>query len=138
MKKIAIIGAGLSGLTLAQTLNGYADVTIFEKSRGVGGRMSTRYANPFQFDHGAQFFTVRSEKFLEFLTPYIDRNLIGLWHRKHVTNLGAAEVTHMESCYVAAPKMTELARELSTKLNIKTQTEITRIKLFLDDDKVYM
>jgi len=45
MPKIAIIGAGLSGLILAHSLKEHANITIFEKARGVGGRMSTRYAN---------------------------------------------------------------------------------------------
>ncbi|MFM8454377.1 MAG: NAD(P)-binding protein [Gammaproteobacteria bacterium] len=51
MKKIAIIGAGLSGITLAKKLSQKVDVHIFEKGRGIGGRMSTRYADPFVFDH---------------------------------------------------------------------------------------
>lgn len=41
MKRIAIIGAGLSGLVLARQLASNADITVFEKARGVGGRMST-------------------------------------------------------------------------------------------------
>jgi predicted NAD/FAD-dependent oxidoreductase len=45
MKKVAIIGAGLTGLTIAQELNTHLNVTIFEKSRGVGGRIATRRAN---------------------------------------------------------------------------------------------
>jgi predicted NAD/FAD-dependent oxidoreductase len=45
--RIAIIGAGLSGLILARALSQHASVNVFEKARGVGGRMSTRYA-----DHG--------------------------------------------------------------------------------------
>ena len=44
MTKIAIIGAGLAGLTLARALPAHAEVTLFEKSRGIGGRMATRYA----------------------------------------------------------------------------------------------
>ena len=67
MKKIAIIGAGLSGLVVAKTLGRHNEIHIFEKSRGVGGRMSTRYADPFQFDHGAQFFMARSQQFKEFV-----------------------------------------------------------------------
>ena len=39
---IAIIGAGISGLSLANMLNGIANVKIFEKSRGLGGRIATR------------------------------------------------------------------------------------------------
>ena len=42
MMRIAVIGAGLSGLVAARSLQQDHDVTIFEKSRGVGGRMGTR------------------------------------------------------------------------------------------------
>jgi predicted NAD/FAD-dependent oxidoreductase len=66
-KRIAIIGAGMSGLTLANRLSKIAEVVLFEKSRGVGGRMSTRQADPFTFDHGAQFFTVRDKRFSVFI-----------------------------------------------------------------------
>ncbi|MFZ9092741.1 MAG: NAD(P)-binding protein [Planctomycetaceae bacterium] len=44
MKSVAIIGAGLSGLTLANRLQNRAEVTVFEKSGGFGGRMATRHA----------------------------------------------------------------------------------------------
>ena len=41
--RVAVVGAGISGLICARTLldHGLA-VTVFEKSRGVGGRMATR------------------------------------------------------------------------------------------------
>lgn len=56
MPTIAIIGAGCSGLAAAHTLRdaGYT-VTLFEKSRGVGGRAATRKRNGFIYDHGAQY-----------------------------------------------------------------------------------
>lgn len=53
MTKIAIIGAGLSGLSIAHLLKDYAQITVFEKARGVSGRLSTRRAEPYVFDHGA-------------------------------------------------------------------------------------
>ena len=41
---IAIIGAGFSGCNLYNNLKEkYENITIFEKSRGVGGRLSTKY-----------------------------------------------------------------------------------------------
>jgi predicted NAD/FAD-dependent oxidoreductase len=40
---VAVVGAGISGLTWARTLADHGlPVTVFEKSRGVGGRMATR------------------------------------------------------------------------------------------------
>jgi renalase len=51
--KIAIIGAGFSGCNLYNNLKEkYEDITIFEKSRGVGGRLSTKYIEDKFLDHG--------------------------------------------------------------------------------------
>ncbi|MDV7391716.1 FAD-dependent oxidoreductase, partial [Arthrospira platensis SPKY1] len=61
---IAIVGAGIAGITAARTLMQAGHrVTVFEKSRGAGGRMSTRRSEFGGFDHGAQFFTVRDARF---------------------------------------------------------------------------
>ncbi len=63
-KNIAIIGAGLAGITAARThMQAGHQVTVFEKSRSVGGRMSTRRTEFGSFDHGAQYFTVRDARF---------------------------------------------------------------------------
>ena len=51
--KIAIIGAGFSGCNLYNNLKEkYEDITIFEKSRGIGGRLSTKYIEDKFIDHG--------------------------------------------------------------------------------------
>ena len=61
---IAIIGAGMAGITAARTLlQAGHRVTVFEKSKGTGGRMSTRRTEFGSFDHGAQYFTVRDARF---------------------------------------------------------------------------
>ena len=62
--KIIVVGAGLSGLSAARELSSRGhDVTVFDKGRGVGGRLATRRAGSAVFDHGAQFFTARSDEF---------------------------------------------------------------------------
>lgn len=51
--KIAIIGAGFSGCNLYNNLKEkYENITIFEKSRGVGGRLSTKYIEDKFIDYG--------------------------------------------------------------------------------------
>ena len=56
--KIAIIGAGFSGCNLYNNLKEkYEDITIFEKSRGVGGRLSTKYIDDKFIDHGTSSLT---------------------------------------------------------------------------------
>ncbi len=60
----AVIGAGMAGVVTARTLlQAGHRVTLFEKSRGVGGRMATRRTEFGGFDHGAQYFTVRDPRF---------------------------------------------------------------------------
>jgi predicted NAD/FAD-dependent oxidoreductase len=52
--RVTVIGAGISGLACARTLQDHGlAVTVLDKSRGVGGRMSTRREGRWQFDHGA-------------------------------------------------------------------------------------
>lgn len=79
-RHIAIVGAGLSGLTAAQVLldAGHA-VTIVDKGRGVGGRLATRRIGPATLDHGAQFFTVRGETFRAVVNEAIDDGVVEVW-----------------------------------------------------------
>lgn len=113
MPKIAIIGAGLSGLILAHTLKEHAHITLFEKARGVGGRMTTRYTDEFEYDHGVPFFEVHSKPFLEFLAPYIESGIIKPWNHTPY--------------FVACPRMNALAKALSQGLNIQLQHKIENI-----------
>ncbi|MFT7610622.1 MAG: renalase [Candidatus Aldehydirespiratoraceae bacterium] len=61
---VVIIGAGIAGLAAARHLQAVGrSARVIEKGRGVGGRMATRRIGDARFDHGAQFFTVRSDQF---------------------------------------------------------------------------
>jgi renalase len=65
---VAVVGAGMAGIACARTLlQAGHRVTLFEKSRGFGGRMSTRRTEFGGFDHGAQYFTVRDSRFARVL-----------------------------------------------------------------------
>jgi renalase len=61
---IAIIGAGMAGIACARTLlQAGHRVQVFEAQGAAGGRMAT-HQTPFgSFDAGAQYFTVRDERF---------------------------------------------------------------------------
>ena len=56
MKKIAIIGTGISGLRAAFELAGNHEVSLFEKSSSVGGRIATRRFENTSINHGASNF----------------------------------------------------------------------------------
>jgi renalase len=129
-KRIAIIGAGISGLTLAQNLKDHADVVVYEKARGVGGRMSTRYADPFYFDHGTQFFTARTPAFQKFIEPLITEGLIAEWKGKVVTyqaDKGLKDRLWFEPHYVAVPQMNSLSKHMAEDIDVRLNTEIAAL-----------
>ena len=61
--RVAVVGAGLAGLTAARALSARHDVVVIERGRSVGGRLATRRVGNAVFDHGPQFFTVRTDEF---------------------------------------------------------------------------
>jgi len=132
MKRIAIVGAGIAGLTLAREINTDAEVTVFEKSRGYGGRMATRQAETYQFDHGAQFFTAKSELFMHFLEPHIAKGHVVRWDPEFV-EIESGKIVSRRSWadgpahYVCAPKMNQLARQMAAGLDVMLEARVTKI-----------
>lgn len=81
---IAIIGAGMAGLTCGQRLSSSGhSVRLFDKGRGPGGRMSARRAQvngeTLSFDHGAQYFTARDERFVRRTQEWEADGIIARW-----------------------------------------------------------
>lgn len=61
MNRIAIIGSGITGISVGFQQGAKAEVTMFDKSRKPGGRVSTRTSRQhtgYSFDHGVPFVTV--------------------------------------------------------------------------------
>jgi len=64
--RIGILGAGISGLVCARVLaQAGHHVTVWEKSRSLGGRCATRKFGDHVVDHGLQYFTLRDIKIRE-------------------------------------------------------------------------
>lgn len=135
---IAIIGAGLAGLTCAGRLQSRGHVvTVYEKSRGVSGRMSTRLSELGGFDHGAQYFTVTSDAFKReakswrqngWIAPWAPR-LVTLAHGKALkaTKPGKDHPVRKER-FVAVPGMHSLGKQLAATLDVRREQLATRIE----------
>ena len=77
-----IIGAGLSGLVAGHLLaEAGHSVRIVDKGRSVGGRLATRRMGAAVLDHGAQFFTARSDAFTAAVHGWIDAGVVDEWCR---------------------------------------------------------
>lgn len=134
MKRIAIIGAGLAGITLASELSTRADVTVFDKSRGYGGRMATRRSGDYQFDHGAQYFTARSPGFRKLVQGLMAAGVVSRWDARCVEldrdRLISSEIwDEVEPHYVPVPKMSQLCRHLAEGLDVQLQQEIKSVQV---------
>jgi predicted NAD/FAD-dependent oxidoreductase len=131
--KVAIIGAGVSGAAVAHLLHREAEIVIFEKSRGLGGRLSTRRIDGLgSFDHGAQFFTCRSAAFEAVLRKPIQDGQIVPWDAPLVridAVTGEREAATPGPRYVGVGKAATLVQSLlsGTQLALRLETEVARV-----------
>ena len=131
-KSVAIIGAGLSGITVASKIKDKFEVQVFEKARGVGGRMSTRKDPPFIFDHGAQFFKIKSKCFKYFLSELFTEKIIRPWEFKlayyEENSLKKIKVIkNSDKFYVGVPNMDTIVKYIAKDCNVILNTKIERI-----------
>jgi predicted NAD/FAD-dependent oxidoreductase len=125
--RVAVIGAGLSGLTCAHALADEGlDVKVIEKARGPGGRMSTRRADDRRFDHGAQYFTARDPHFVQKVGSWRHLGLVEEWAaRIAVLDHGSIEIkTDTTERFVGVPGMNAICRHLAAGLDVTYRIEV--------------
>ncbi|MEM9365661.1 MAG: FAD-dependent oxidoreductase [Planctomycetota bacterium] len=134
LPRVAIVGAGLAGLAAGRVLSDHGvDVCLFEKSRGVGGRLSTRRVrvdgldHGLQFDHGAQYFTVRDDRFARFVNSWIDDGVVEPWMGRIVELGGDGSVRAEKRAtvrHVGTPSMNAIAKHLARDLQVIANTRV--------------
>lgn len=91
MNRVAIIGAGLCGATAAvELVRSDYQVSVFDKGRAVGGRMSSKRTETGYLDMGAQYFTARHALFQRQVQSWLDAGCVAVW------NCSTATLTHDE------------------------------------------
>lgn len=126
--RVLIIGAGLAGLTAATALaatDGSAvdrpmDVLVVDRGRSVGGRLATRRIGDATLDHGAQFFTVRSEAFAQAVEKWQAAGVVEEWCR------GFSEIDGYPR-YRVVGGMNALAKHLAQHLTVITRQRASAI-----------
>lgn len=117
---VAVIGAGMAGVTCARLLQsrGFRP-TVFEKSRGIGGRLATRRSgDAIAFDHGAQYITARSVPFQSAMQRALEAGAAAFWHP-------TGDVT--EDWIVGTPAMNALIKPPADGLDIRLATTVTAV-----------
>jgi hypothetical protein len=109
---VAIIGCGLSGVALARELKKLdASIILFDKARGLGGRVATRRLGTNFINHGVEHFRVE------------DLNL------SHLVNLGLDKKIFKladKECF-SSGSINEWIKILAQDLNIKKESHLKQI-----------
>lgn len=152
---IAIIGAGVAGLSAARQLHeqSNARIIILEKARNAGGRCATRRRSRDPdsewFDHGAQYFTARDPLFITACANDVKQHQLIAWQ----PSIGQWQGQQLKSSndeqlrYVAPRGLNQWLRskaeQLSADIEIKTQSRVVEInqtslgwQLRLDNDQL--
>lgn len=128
---VAVIGAGIAGLSCARALaDAGIAVTVFEKSRGIGGRMSTRRRDGWSCDHGAQYFTARDPGFQQQVAAWVSEGLAAPWRPRIAVLGGGPQPEGHESPvrFVGSPRMTAPATSLAAGLCVLTEKTVSRLE----------
>lgn len=122
--RVAVIGAGVTGLTCAALLVRHGIVpVVYEKSRGLGGRVATRRRDDgLTFDHGAQYFTARSPTFRAIVDAAQRSGTIHRWTPVAV----AAGCASTDAWYVGAPAMNAWLKPFADGIDLRAQAEAVR------------
>lgn len=127
--EIAIIGAGMAGVSAAHALKARGcTVTLFEKSRGFGGRCATKRWEGHTVDHGAQYFTIRDERFRAAVQAASGDALMKL--QAPVRDVAGGELPDSRRLFHRNGN-SRLVRDLARGLDVKTETTIERAENLL-------
>ncbi|MFW6358810.1 MAG: NAD(P)/FAD-dependent oxidoreductase [Chroococcales cyanobacterium] len=127
---IAVLGAGLAGLTCAKALqrSGY-DVVILEKSRGVGGRVATRRLHHTCVDHGLPYLDVQGEQTQHLIEQLHTQQTLCHWkNSEYVFKQGQLRSeSSLSPRYIAPEGMTAIAKSVATHLKIWRPCRVTKL-----------
>lgn len=114
MTTVAIVGAGIAGATVAHLLHcsGYL-VTVFDKSRGSGGRIASRQTLSGPVDHGTPYFELTDPAVTRFLQPAVNAGVLQSWQPR-VVRVAEDGRQHAErgDVLTGVPGMSSLTRYL--------------------------
>jgi renalase len=134
--KLAIIGAGVAGLAAARVLRQRRPdlvITIYEKSRGLGGRAATHRRDGYTFDHGAQYMKAPTPELEQLLTAELADDALVDIGQPVWTFDRAGVIAEGDAAQNAGPKWTyrdglnRLGKLLGAGLDIQRETQIGRI-----------
>ncbi|MHA6197343.1 NAD(P)/FAD-dependent oxidoreductase [Pseudomonas wadenswilerensis] len=127
---IAIIGAGIAGLSAAQALQEQGlTVHLFDKGHGSGGRMASKRSDAGALDLGAQYFTARDRRFVEQVQRWQDKGWVAEW-KPQLYNYRDGQLSPSpdeQLRWVGVPRMSAITRGLLKDVTVNFSCRITEV-----------
>jgi len=128
--KAGIVGAGISGASCAGALAAAGwDVDIFDKARGVGGRLSSRRMEDGWATLGSPFMSARREPFRSQLREWVRQGWLEpvrgkIWRGRATVSWTQAQ---LQNHFRPLIEPSQLVRSLLGSAHLHTQSLVTRI-----------
>ncbi len=129
--EIAIVGAGMAGLTCARALKAAGrDVVVVDKSRGLGGRLATRRLGETHGDHGVCYLNPKDDRFVALVQELMRQDVMTVWcDRLHQLSASGLSLEPLPKPRYAAPKgATVIAKELAKDLTLMLNQQVQEIQ----------
>lgn len=127
-RRIAIIGAGMAGLSCAWHLQREGiKATIFEQAGSAGGRIMTHTHKTTTFDGGTPFFTANNPCFKMFIEYWEKKGILERWKGQIYVDNRQAGLNLSKHPFVGIPNMDVVAKMLQQGQDISYRQAITRI-----------
>jgi hypothetical protein len=128
---VAIVGAGLAGLTCGTALKGLVpNLKIFEKNVFAGGRVSRFSAGEYEFNHGAQYFTVNNPLFWNIVSAWQTEGIVRPWDG-WIVELEKGQIINSDLAtqrFVGVPRMQMIAENLAQRCGLVTQANVSELE----------
>jgi renalase len=127
---LIVIGAGISGLTAATIAKKSGrKVCVIDKAPTAGGRMATRFKDETHWDHGAQYFTVKSAEFMSQIDDWQQQNLVAPWRAAFAVWDGEQlSMSRPRDRYIGTPSMKSPLEFMASHLDIFYKETVTQIE----------
>ena len=124
MDPVIVVGAGISGIAAARSLNSAGlPVVVYDRGRRIGGRMAVRTTDDRPVDTGASYFTVSDPAFEAVVTDWQDRGLARPWTDTfHVYDGGELTPKPGPVRWAAPRGLRAMVEDLASGLDVREQT----------------
>jgi renalase len=128
MKDFCIIGSGISGATIANTLSKKYSLDLYDKARGAGGRSSNKKFNKNEsFDHGVQYISPKSVQFKRFIKDLINKKIVKNWPGRHVFLNTNKKEDKKHTKIIGNKGNNAISKYLLKDINCNFNNEVTKI-----------